>query len=189
MEEVSIYNMFREGNILSRIIDFGRCSFMSLIDDLAQWFSKAMRIVIVGVGNPIRRDDNIGVEIVNELEGKVSESVFLIKSETVPENFIEPIIEFKPTHVLIIDAALLNLSPGSAKLVGATGAPEGAISTHALPIQIFCEYLTEMIGARIAMLLVQPKDTSFGEGLTCELSLVREELVKCLIKVIESVAI
>jgi len=164
-----------------------KCSLISLIDDLARWFRKADRIVIVGVGNPIRKDDNIGVEIVSGLEGKVPESVFLIKSETVPEEFIGPIVGFRPTHILIIDAALLNLSPGSAKLVEPMEASGAAVSTHFLPIQIFYEYLSHMTSAKIVMLLIQPKDTSFGEGLTRELDLAKGRLVGHLIRIIESV--
>lgn len=160
---------------------------MSLKNDLINWFSEAQRIVIVGVGNPIRRDDNIGVEIVSGIEGKFSKSVFLIKSETVPESFIDPIIKFRPTHILIIDAALLNLSPGSAKLVRSLEVPKAAISTHVLPIQTFCEYLIKMTGAQMALLLIQPKDTSFGEELTHELDLAREKIVIYLTKTIESV--
>ena len=159
---------------------------MSLMDDLKQWFSEAHRTVIIGVGNPILRDDNIGVEIVRGLEGRTSKSVFLIKSEMVPENFLDQIIEFKPTHILIIDAALLNLNPGSAKLIKSLDISRVAISTHALPIQIFTEYLAKVIGAKIALLLIQPDDTSFGEGLTRELSLVRKKLVKYLLKIIDS---
>jgi len=160
---------------------------MSLIGNVAQWFSKVQRIVIVGVGNPIRRDDNIGVEILDGLEGKVPKTVFLIKSETVPESFIGPIAEFKPTHILIVDAASLNLGPGAARFVEDVEASKTAISTHALPIQIFCEYLAKTTDAKVAMLLVQPKDTSFGEGLTRELDLARVKLVSHLIKIIESV--
>jgi hydrogenase 3 maturation protease len=160
---------------------------MSLKKDLINWFSEAQRIVIVGVGNPIRRDDNIGVEIVSGIEGKFSKSVFLIKSETVPESFIEPIIEFKPTHILIIDAALLNLNPGSAKLVRSVEVPKTVISTHALPIQTFCEYLIKMTGAQMALLLIQPKNTHFGEGLTQELKLARKKIVNYLTKAIELV--
>ena len=157
------------------------------MDNLVQWFSDAKKIVIVGVGNPIRKDDNVGIEIVRGLEGKVSDSVLLIKSETVPESFIEPIIEFKPTHILIIDAGLLNLSPGSVKLVQSMKIKSVAVSTHTLPIQIFCEYLRKMTEAKIAMLLIQPENTNFGEGLTDELFLKSRKLINSLIKIIESI--
>jgi len=46
-------------------------------------------------------DDFVGVKIVKNLEGKVSDGVQLIECETVPESFLETIIEFSPTHVLL----------------------------------------------------------------------------------------
>ena len=133
----------------------------SLIDYLKQWFVEARRIVIVGVGNPIRRDDNTGVGIVSDLEGEVPESVLLVKSETVPEEYAKPIIDFKPTHILIIDATLLNISPGSARLVKSMKTSRSVVSTHFLPIQIFCEYLTGMTGARSPCSLFS-RDTLLG---------------------------
>jgi len=139
-------------------------------DNLKSWLSNAQRVVIAGVGNPLRRDDFVGVEIVRNLQNKVSPSVYLIECETVPESFIEPIIEFKPTHILIIDAAMLNLKQGSSKLIEpGQMMKHPAISTHTLPLRIFCEYLEKTTGAKIALLVIQPKDTSFGEGLTSKL--------------------
>ncbi len=152
--------------------------------ELASWLSEAQRIVLVGIGNPLRKDDNIGIEVIDALEGKVPEHVLLVKSETVPESFIGEIEAFKPTHILILDAALLNLRPGSIRLIKPQTAAEVAISTHALPIQIFCEYLAEATGAEIAMLLIQPEDTSFGEGLTPRLNQAKKRLVKHLLSLI-----
>lgn len=138
--------------------------------DLKNWLLNGQRVVIAGIGNPLRKDDFVGVEIVRNLQNKVSQFVYLIECETVPESFIEPIIEFKPTHILIIDAALLNLKPGSSKLIEPDQMiKHHAISTHALPLRIFCEYLAETTGAEIALLVIQPKDARFGEGLTTEL--------------------
>jgi len=137
-----------------------------------------------GVGSPLRKDDFVGVEIVRNLRNKVSKSVYLIECETVPESFIEPISEFKPTHVLIIDAALLNLKPGSSKLMEPKKTADIPISTHALPLRIFCEYLTKTTSARVALLAIQPKDTSFGEGLTEELKEVVENLTSLLVKLL-----
>lgn len=105
------------------------------------------------------------------LRNKVSEAVYLLECEceTVPESFIQPIETFKPTHMLIIDAALMNLKAGSSRLIEpAQLAEQPAISTHALPLQIFCEYLARTTGAEIALSVIQPRDASFGEGLTAE---------------------
>jgi len=133
---------------------------------LQNWLLNAQRVVVAGVGSSLRKDDFIGVEIVRGLQNKVSSSVYLIECETVPESFIEPIIEFKPTHVLIIDAALLGLKVGAFNLVEPEQLVGPIVSTHFLPLQIFCDYIAKTTGAKIALLAIQPKDISFGEGLT-----------------------
>lgn len=154
-------------------------------DELRSWLSNARRVVIAGVGNPLRRDDFVGVHIVRKLRDKVSRSVYLIECETVPESFIGPITEFKPSHILIIDAALLNQKPGSSKLIEpAQLAGPPAISTHALPLQIFCEYLASTLEAKVALLLIQPGDASFGEGLTEEVEKTAEYLTNLLSKIL-----
>lgn len=154
-------------------------------NNLKNWLSDAQRVVIAGIGNPLRKDDFVGVEIVRNLQKKVSRSVYLIECETVPESFIEPITAFKPTHILIIDAAMLNLKPGSSKLIEPGKMVEQpAISTHALPLRIFCEYLARTTSAKIALLVVQPKDTSFGEALTKELKKTARRLVDFLSEVL-----
>jgi len=153
--------------------------------DLKNWLSNAQKVVIAGIGNPLRKDDFVGVEIVRNLQNKVSQSVYLIECESVPESFIEPITEFKPTHILIIDAAMLNLKPGSSKLIEPDQMmKQPAISTHALPLRIFCEYLAKTTGAKIALLVIQPKDTSFGEGLTSKLRETATTLTNLLLKVL-----
>lgn len=159
---------------------------MSVIEDVTQWLSPAQKIVLIGIGNPLRRDDNVGVKIIEGLEGNVPSSVLLIKSETIPENFLEPIIQFKPTHILLIDAALLDTKPGSIKLMHSLPVSRVPISTHILPLQIFCEYLTKLINPKIAFLLIQPEDTSFGEGLTQRLDAVRKQLIEHLLQIIKS---
>lgn len=151
---------------------------------LRTWLSDARRVVVAGVGSPLRKDDFVGVKIVRSLRDKVSKSVYLVECETVPESFIEPISEFKPTHVLIIDATLLNLKPGSSKLIEPNKIAGIPISTHALPLHIFCEYLTRTTGAKVALLAIQPKETDFGEGLTKELKRTAKDLTRLLLKIL-----
>jgi hydrogenase 3 maturation protease len=144
------------------------------------WFQGAQRVVLIGVGNTLRKDDNIGVEIAADLEEYASESVMIVKSETIPEEYLEQIVAFKPTHVLVIDAALLGLNPGSARFSENIESPSSPVSTHFLPVQIFCQSLVDMTGAKLAMLLIEPRDTGFGEGLTSELNSARKRFVSLL---------
>ena len=152
---------------------------------LKEWLSRAKRVVIAGIGNPFRRDDFVGVEIVRKLQNRVSQSVYLIEAETVPESFIDPITKFKPTHILIIDAGLLKQKPGTSKLADTKQLMrKTSISTHTLPLRIFCDYLTETTGAKIALLVIQPKDTSFGEELTTKLKQTAKNLASTLLKIL-----
>jgi len=152
---------------------------------LKEWFSGAERVVVAGIGNPVRRDDFVGVEIVRKLQNRVSESVFLIEAETVPESFMDPITKFKPTHILIIDAGIMNQKPGTPKLADPTQLMrKTSISTHTLPLRIFCDYLTETTAAKIALLIIQPQDASFGEGLTPKLKQTAKNLTTLLQKLL-----
>lgn len=154
-------------------------------DELQKWLSASRKVVIAGIGNPLRKDDFIGVEIVRKMQQKVSRNVFLLECETVPESFIDQIVEFNPTHILIIDAVLLNLKPGFLKLIETTQLMgRTAISTHALPLQIFCEYLQRVTGAKIALLIIQPADTDFGEGLTAPVKETAQYLTNLLPKIL-----
>ncbi len=137
--------------------------------ELQGWLSSHDRVVIAGIGNPIRMDDFVGVKIIQDLQGKLQKNINLVECETVPESFMDEIAEFKPSHVLLIDAAVMGKRPGEAHLFDAekvTNFP--AISTHMLPLRVFCEYITKMSGAKIALLLIEPDKTDFGECLTSE---------------------
>ncbi|MBS7625047.1 hydrogenase 3 maturation endopeptidase HyCI [Candidatus Bathyarchaeota archaeon] len=137
--------------------------------ELAKWLSGAERVVVVGIGNPIRMDDYVGIIVIRSLNERVSGRALLLECETVPENYIQQIVEFKPTHILLIDAAILGLRPGEVELLEPKNIElSSAFSTHALPLKVFCEYLSRTTNAKILLLLIQPKKTDFGEGLTPE---------------------
>lgn len=156
--------------------------------ELLKWFESAGRVVIVGVGNALRRDDFVGVAVVKSLRGRLSEErALLVESETVPESFLEEISGFNPSHVLVIDAGLMGLKGGSVQFVEDACVyleSQSAISTHTMPIRIFCEYLGKMVGAKVGMLLVQPERTDFGEELTENVRETAMRIAKTLVKTI-----
>jgi hydrogenase 3 maturation protease len=153
----------------------------SIQRELKNWLADSERIVVAGVGNPIRTDDFVGVKIVQDLNGKVSERVHLIECETVPESFMQEIVDLKPSHVLLIDAAVLGLKPGETRLVFPEQVADfPAVTTHVLPLRIFCEYIAKMTEAKIALLLIEPENTEFGEGLTPTVQAAAEKITKIL---------
>jgi hydrogenase 3 maturation protease len=139
-------------------------------DELRAWLDGCASVVIAGIGNAIRSDDYVGVMIVEDLRGKVSGAVHLIECETVPESFVDEIVEISPSHVLLIDAAILGLGPGTAHLYDAEEVMNvPTISTHTMPLRVFCDYVRAMTGAMIGLLLIEPENVEFGEGLTSKL--------------------
>ncbi|MCW4014839.1 MAG: hydrogenase 3 maturation endopeptidase HyCI [Candidatus Bathyarchaeota archaeon] len=154
-------------------------------ESLTDWFSGAKKVVVAGIGNPFRRDDNVGVEIVRNLQNKVSKSVYLIEAETIPESYMQQIVAFKPTHILLVDAGIINRKAGAATLADpAQLIRKTSISTHTLPLRIFCDYLTQTTQAKIALLIIQPMDTEFGEGLTQPLKQAVKNLTEFLEKIL-----
>ena len=143
------------------------------------WISGASRVVIAGIGNEIRRDDFVGVKVVRDLQGRVTSKVHLIECETVPESFMDEIVELKPSHVLLIDAAMLGLKPGDVRLYDAAKVANfPAITTHMLPLRVFCDYIIKMGQTKLALLLIEPMNTDFGEGLTDEVA----KSAKCIVE-------
>ena len=155
-------------------------------EELKRWLINSKKVVIAGIGNPIRSDDCVGVKIVQKLKNNVSEKVILYECETVPESFLEPIIELNPTHIILIDAAYLGLEPGNIRLVK----PEkiinfSPITSHTLPLRVFCEFIKKTTNAKIVLLLIEPKNTDFGEELSFEVQESLEKIVNLLLKLLK----
>ena len=151
--------------------------------ELENWLANHGKVVVAGIGNPIRTDDFVGVKIVQDLQGKVPKNVCLIECETVPESFMQEIVDLCPSHVILIDAAIIGLKPGETRLVFPEQVADfPAITTHVLPLRIFCEYITQVTKARIGLLLIQPGNTEFGEGLTPEVQEAAEKITETLLK-------
>lgn len=153
-------------------------------NELRKWLEGAKRVVIAGIGNPIRMDDFVGVKVVQGLKQKLADRVMLIECETVPEAYLQQITEFEPSHVLLVDAAVLGLRSGESRLVEPSKlASFPAFSTHMLPLRLFCEYLYASTKAKISLLLVQPGKTDFGEEMTDSVEAAARKITLVLISI------
>ena len=152
---------------------------------LRVWLDGCERVAVLGIGNPLRRDDAVGLEIVKMLKGRVPRKVRLLECETVPENFTREIREFSPTHVLMIDAAQLGAEPGEARLVPPERILGMVLSTHAIPLSLLTEVIKQSIDAEVMILGVQPKEIEFGEGLTPELRRASKRIVSILVRIMK----
>jgi hydrogenase 3 maturation protease len=151
-------------------------------EKLKAWLFGAEKVAIVGVGNTLRRDDAAGVEVVKLMQGKVSSKVSLIEAETMPENYIDTLVNLNPSHIQIVDSGLIGKKPGDAQLLAANETMITPISTHMLPLQILCAYLEKTINAKILLLIIQPKDIGMREGLTRKIAKTAERIAGFLIE-------
>lgn len=155
--------------------------------ELQIWLSDAKKLVVAGVGNQLRRDDFVGMKIIKDIKEIVSQKIYLIECETIPESYIQEIVEFNPTHLLFIDATLFGELCGSVKLLEELKDTSPAVSTHTLPLSIFFGYLRSILRAKVALLAIQPKKTGYGEGLTKEVKSSANNLAKILIRVLSKI--
>lgn len=166
-----------------------KAPLMSDIQDVEKrvrnWLRNVDRVAVVGIGNELRRDDFVGIEVLRGLKDKASDHVMLIESETAPESYIEPIASFNPSHILVIDAGLIGLNPSEAKFLESSdflGPPTTPVSTHALPLKIFCNYLQDVTNASIAFIVIQPQNTDFGEEMSANVKRTAEKLSQVLLR-------
>lgn len=122
------------------------------------------RLVILGVGNPLRGDDGVGPALVERLRGRIAAT--LIDAGDVPENYIGLVAAAKPEAVLIVDAVELNAAPGDVALleIGQLGG-EG-FATHNAGLGLVARVLQEETDADVLILAIQPQTTGLGASLS-----------------------
>jgi len=126
------------------------------------------RLGILGIGSELRGDDAAGLWITRNLArhpkaaGSVQVRSFL--GHTAPESLTGEIKKFKPTHLLIADAASMGMDPGDVCLFDVMDEREGvSFSTHRMPLKILASYLLWSFPCTVVVLGIQPQNTDFGQ--------------------------
>lgn len=93
----------------------------------------------------------------------------LFSCETVPENYTGEIKKFKPTHIIIIDAAEMGREAGEICLLDKEEkSVEASFSTHRPHRKALIEYLCRSLNCRIISICIQVKTIQFGAPLSRE---------------------
>ncbi len=132
-----------------------------------------MARAILGVGNPLRRDDGVGVWVAERMRGTGWE---VIVAGLSVENALGTVRRFAPDLLVVVDAAELGLPPGSARRLRLEESARMLGSTHALPLPFLLSTVGDRVG-KIVLIGIQPADRSLGEGLTPEVRAGAEGLV------------
>jgi len=152
--------------------------------------------LVLGVGNPLRRDDGIGPEVIRLLSEdrakknsryKLADDVDLLDGGTDGLGLIEYLKEYK--KVVIIDAVEMKLPPGTIKVF----TPEEAVisintdslSTHGFGIAELIKLSKELdINPELIIVGVQPEDVSYGEELSAAVDHGLNDILEIVIKLL-----
>ena len=136
------------------------------------------RVCLLGVGNRYWRDDGVGSLIAEALQP--CQGIDVIDAGFIPENHLETVARMNPDIILMIDATDFGGIPGQVRLLDADKVTYSGLSTHAGSLRMLAEYLQARTQAPIALLAIQPADTSAGDGLSEEVTRTYKSLLKIL---------
>ena len=136
------------------------------------------RVCLLGIGNRYWRDDGVGSFIAEALES--CQGLDSIDAGFIPENHLETVAGKNPDSILMVDATDFGAEPGQVRLLYPDKVAYSGVSTHAGSLRMLAKYLSVRTQAPIALLAIQPADTSAGEGLSPVVSNTLEKLVDSL---------
>jgi hydrogenase 3 maturation protease len=148
-------------------------------------FKKSSKSAIIGIGNDMKADDGIGPYIIDQLQTLAPPNIELINASTVPENFITHLIEFHPSFILLIDAALMKTEPGTIRLIDKTSIGGIAFSSHQLPLTFFIEYIENNIDTTILILGIQPFTDDFAQPLSKPIKAAAQSIIEILTQIFQ----
>lgn len=133
------------------------------------------KVVILGIGNMLRRDDGVGSMLASRIREKVPFTVY--DAQEGPENYLGKIIRDKPDNIVIIDAVDFGGKPGEFRVLEGQGLKTANLfSTHNASLSLTINYLQSNLKVDIIILIIQPENISFGEGLSQAVSGALEKL-------------
>lgn len=153
---------------------------MDASEFLKDWLRGAERLAVVGAGSTLRADDAAGMEVVTRLMAEYPPDehprLLFCPGETAPENFSGKIRAFQPTHLLVLDAANMGLTPGEIVDIPPETVGGPAFLSHMLPLKVLINYLAGDTGAKAALLGIQYRSLEFDGPMTPEIAAAVDEL-------------
>ena len=184
----------------------------TLKERLAGWLEGATRVAVLAVGSRLRGDDVAGlltaVHLQRQLRRGVHASacscasmgdapkdtlkralrapeILILNGDTAPENMTGQIKDFKPSHLIILDAADTGRQVGHIDIVDPAGLSSNlSATTHSLPIKMVIEYIDHYAPCRSTIVGIQPKTVHFGAPVTPAISGAARELAGILAQVL-----
>lgn len=132
----------------------------------------ARRVAIVGIGSEIRGDDACGMLVAQEIQKHLALRQVRIKvflGSTAPENLTGEIKKFRPTHIVMVDAAQIKKPRTQALLFTPEEIDAISFCTHRLPLSVMAAYLKQSFPCEVVCIGVQPRSIVFNKPISPEM--------------------
>jgi hydrogenase 3 maturation protease len=124
--------------------------------------------VLLTVGNGMMGDDGAGVLLAQMLRELPLDDWAALNGGSAPENVVHRIREMDASRVLVVDAADMDLEPGSIRRIHADRLDDPFLmTTHTLPLTFLIESLREFV-PQVELLGIQPRMVAFGYPMSDE---------------------
>jgi len=135
---------------------------------ISRELKKAERLFVMGVGNRRKGDDAAGGLCIRLLSRQMAKNSAALEVRSLdagesPESATGLIREFRPTHVVLIDAAFGGHQPGTIFFIDKKKIAQEDISTHRIPLAHLVRYLEESIGCRVILVGIEPQEVAWGK--------------------------
>ncbi len=143
---------------------------------IKEFLKDSERTVFLAIGSELRADDAAGVLTAKELlKNALPDNFNVLIGYTAPENLTGEIKKYKPSHLIICDAAESGMKPGDISIIAVDDVDGAAFSTHMMPMNVFINYISQDNPCKSLILGIQPKTLEFGDEMSSE---VRQTAVK-----------
>jgi hydrogenase 3 maturation protease len=118
--------------------------------------------LVLTVGNGMMGDDGAGSLLAQKMKQTPVDEWDILSGGAAPENVLHRVREATPEQVLLVDAADMDLPPGSIRRI-----PEDKLddlfmfTTHTLPLTFLIQALREFV-PQVELIGIQPEVVAFG---------------------------
>jgi hydrogenase 3 maturation protease len=132
-------------------------------------FIKNKKVVFVGIGNTLRRDDGIGCYFVEELSKKVkNDKINFINTGLCVENYLSKIVKLNPEVVIFVDAYRGEVEQPYL-LLNKDEIQNLTFSTHNISLVTIIEFLEkDLTDTQFYILAIKPQSLKIQEGISEE---------------------
>jgi len=118
--------------------------------------------LVLTVGNGMMGDDGAGALLAEKMRKSPLDEWDVLNGGAAPENVLHLVREIAPDRVLLVDAADMDLPPGSIRCIQDDELENPfLLTTHTLPLTFLIEALREFV-PQVDLIGIQPETVAFG---------------------------